>query len=124
MPVKLLPIVRSGYKRTCQDTSKATGPPTHFQQTITLTWMQQMNLMKTKQHIINPKFEFCIRLLNWEGLILQQKYHFWLHILHSRKGHLQTVFHIYAYLKKRCTSRLALDPSYPRIDMRTFHQAH
>ena len=36
---------------------------------------------------------------------------------------LQTVFHIYAYLKKRQNSRLALDPSYPKIDMRTFHQA-
>ena len=49
-------------------------------------WTQQMNLMKTKQHIINPKLEFCIGLLNWEGLILQQKYHFWPHMLHSKKG--------------------------------------
>ena len=38
-------------------------------------------------------------------------------------GHLQTVFHIYAYLKKRHNSRLALDPSHPEIDMRVFHQA-
>ena len=38
-------------------------------------------------------------------------------------GHLQTVFHIYAYLKKRHHSRLALDPSHPEIDMRVFHQA-
>ena len=45
------------------------------------------------------------------------------HVALPRKGHLQTVFHIYAYLKKRHSSRLALDPSYPRIDMRTFHQA-
>ena len=45
------------------------------------------------------------------------------HAALPRKGHLQTVFHIYAYLKKRHNSRLALDPSYPSIDMRTFHQA-
>ena len=45
------------------------------------------------------------------------------HVAFPRKEHLQTVFHIYAYLKKRHNSRLALDPSYPRIDMRTFHQA-
>ena len=38
-------------------------------------------------------------------------------------GHLQTVFHIYAYLKKRHNSRLPLDPSHPEIDMRGFHQA-
>ena len=40
------------------------------------------------------------------------------HVALPRKGHLQTVFHIYAYLKKRHNSRLALDPSYPEIDMR------
>ena len=45
------------------------------------------------------------------------------HVALPRKGHLQTVFHIYAYLKKRHNSRLALDPSYPEIDMRVFHQA-
>ena len=45
------------------------------------------------------------------------------HVALPRKGHLQTVFHIYANLKKRHSSRLALDPSYPEIDMRVFHQA-
>ena len=40
------------------------------------------------------------------------------HAALPRKGYLQTVFHIYAYLKKRHSSRLALDPSYPEIDMR------
>ena len=45
------------------------------------------------------------------------------HVALPRKAHLQTVFHIYAYLKKTHNSRLELDPSYPRIDMRTFHQA-
>ena len=45
------------------------------------------------------------------------------HVALPRKGHLQTVFYIYANLKKRHNSRLVLDPSYPRLDMRTFHQA-
>ena len=45
------------------------------------------------------------------------------HVTLPRMGHLQTVFHIYAYLRKRHNSRLALDPSYPEIDMRVFHQA-
>ena len=45
------------------------------------------------------------------------------HVAVPRKGHLQTVFHIYAYLEKRHNSRLALDLSYPEIDMRVFCQA-
>ena len=45
------------------------------------------------------------------------------HVALPRKGQLQTVFHIYGYLKKRHNSRLALDPSYPEIDMRVSHQA-
>ena len=45
------------------------------------------------------------------------------HVALPRKGHLQIVFHIYAYLKKRHNSRMALDPSYPELDMRVFHQA-
>ena len=32
-----------------------------------------------------PKLVFCIGLSNWGGLILQQKYHFWLHMLHSQE---------------------------------------
>ena len=45
------------------------------------------------------------------------------HVALPRKGHLQKVFHIYAHLKKRHNSQLALDPSYPEIDIRVFHQA-
>ena len=45
------------------------------------------------------------------------------HVALPRKGHQQTVFHIYAYLKKGQNSRLTLDPHYPEIDMRVFHQA-
>ena len=80
-----------------------------------------MNLMKARQHIINPKREFCVGLLNWdiatEVSLLRS------HDPLPRNGHLQTVFHTYAYLKKRHNSRLALDPSYPEIDIRVFHQA-
>ena len=45
------------------------------------------------------------------------------HIALPRKGHLQTVFHLYTYLNKRLNSQLALDPSYTKVDMRVFHQA-
>ena len=45
------------------------------------------------------------------------------HVALPRKGHLQTVFHMCVYLKKRQNSQLALDSSYPEIDMRVFHQA-
>ena len=45
------------------------------------------------------------------------------HVALPREGHLQTVFHIHAYMKKRHSSRLALDPSYPEIDIRVFHEA-
>ena len=44
------------------------------------------------------------------------------HVALPSKGHLHTVFHIYAYLKKWRNSRLALDPSYPEIDVRVFHK--
>ena len=44
--------------------SRATIPfPTDYEPDLLTT----MNLMKTKQHIINPELEFCIGLLNWEG---------------------------------------------------------
>ena len=57
-------ILRNGYKRTSQKTGMATGPPTHFQQIMTVIWTEQMNLMKTKQQIISSKLEFCTGLLN------------------------------------------------------------
>ena len=37
-------------------------------------------------------------------------------------GHLQTAFHIYAYLKKRHNSKLALDPSHPEISTKQIGQ--
>ena len=33
------------------------------------------------------------------------------------------IFHLYAYLKQKHNSRLALDPTYPQVDMRSFHKA-
>ena len=45
------------------------------------------------------------------------------HVALAKKGHQQTVFYIYAYLKKRHNCRLVLDLSYPEIDMRVFYQA-
>ena len=80
--------------------------------------------MKTKQHIINRKKEF----LHWIVQLGRIDIATQVSLLSSdvtlpRKGHLQTVFHIYVYQDTRHNSRLALDPSYPEIDMRVFNQA-
>ena len=40
-----------------------------------------------------------------------------------REGHLETIFHFYAYLKQKHNSQLALDPTYPQVDMKSFHKA-
>ena len=37
------------------------------------------------------------------------------HLAMPREGHLDAVLHVYAYLKKKYNSRLALDPTYPTI---------
>ena len=36
---------------------------------------------------------------------------------------MEIIFHLYAYLKQKHNSRLALDPTYPQVDMRSFHKA-
>ena len=46
-----------------------------------------------------------------------------LHVALPREGHLETIFHLYAYLKQKHNSQLALDPTYPQVDMRLFHKA-
>ena len=38
-----------------------------------------------------------------------------------RKGHLEALFHIYAYLKKRDNGVIVLDPTYPDIDLSKFN---
>jgi hypothetical protein len=38
-----------------------------------------------------------------------------------RRGHLEAVFHLYAYLKKRPNGVIVLDPSYPTIDLQEFN---
>ena len=42
------------------------------------------------------------------------------HLAMPREGHLEAIFHIYAYLKQKYNSRLAFDPTYPSIDMSDF----
>lgn len=42
------------------------------------------------------------------------------HLALPRKGHMEAVFHIYAYLKKHHAYVLALDPTYPEIDRSSF----
>ena len=44
------------------------------------------------------------------------------HVALPREGHLETIFHFYAYLKQKHNSQLALDPTYPQVDMRSFHK--
>jgi hypothetical protein len=38
-----------------------------------------------------------------------------------RKGHLEAVFHLYTYLKKRPNGTIILDPTYPVIDLSSFN---
>ena len=38
---------------------------------------------------------FCVGLLNWGGLALQHKYHFWLHMLHSQERDTYRQYFIY-----------------------------
>ena len=42
------------------------------------------------------------------------------HLALPREGHLEAVFHIYAYLKCKHNSRMIFDPTYPTIDMNQF----
>ena len=39
-----------------------------------------------------------------------------------REGHLDAVFHVFAYLKGKHNSRMVFDPTYPEIDMTTFQE--
>ena len=36
---------------------------------------------------------------------------------------METIFHLYAYLKQKHNLRFALGPTYPQVDMRPFHKA-
>ena len=42
------------------------------------------------------------------------------HMSLPREGHLEAVYHVFAYLKCRHNSRLVFDPSFPGIDMSSF----
>jgi hypothetical protein len=42
------------------------------------------------------------------------------HLALPREGHLDAVYHIFAYLKSKANSRMVFDPSYPTIDMSSF----
>ena len=37
-----------------------------------------------------------------------------------REGHLDAVFHVFAYLKRKHNARMVFDPTYPDIDYKTF----
>jgi hypothetical protein len=44
------------------------------------------------------------------------------HLAMPREGHLEAVFHIFAYLKKRHNTRMVFDPTYPNIDLSRFKE--
>ena len=44
------------------------------------------------------------------------------HMALPRDGHLEAVFHIYAYLKLKHNARMVFDPCYPKIDMADFKE--
>ena len=45
------------------------------------------------------------------------------HVALPRVGQWEIIFHLYAYHKQKHNSRLALDPTYPQVDMRSFPEA-
>ena len=44
------------------------------------------------------------------------------HVAMPREGHLDNIFHMFAYLKIKHNSRMVFDPSYPTIDMTSFKE--
>jgi hypothetical protein len=44
------------------------------------------------------------------------------HLALPREGHLEAIWHIFAYLKSRHNSRMVFDPTYPEIDMTRFKE--
>ena len=44
------------------------------------------------------------------------------HVALPREGHLEAVFHMYAYLKHKHNSRYALHPTYPQVHMGDFRE--
>ncbi len=40
----------------------------------------------------------------------------------QRKGHMEALLHIFAFLKSHHNSRLAMDPTYPNIDYSVFKE--
>jgi hypothetical protein len=44
------------------------------------------------------------------------------HIVLPREGHLEALFHLFAYLDKKHNAQIVFDPTYPKIDMRVFKE--
>ena len=44
------------------------------------------------------------------------------HLALPREGHLDALFHIFAYLKGKHNTRMVFDPTYPEVDMRVFNE--
>ena len=44
------------------------------------------------------------------------------HLVLPRKGHLEEVFHVFAYLKNHMNSEIVFDPTNPEVDMDIFQK--
>ena len=44
------------------------------------------------------------------------------HLALPREGHLEALFHLFAYIEKKHNARIVFDPSYPEIDMTAFKE--
>jgi hypothetical protein len=74
----------------------------------------------TPKLVINCKSVYCIGLLTWEELTLLQRLLLASAMAMPREGHLDAVFHVFAYLKRKHNSQLVFDPTYPEIDLLNF----
>ena len=44
------------------------------------------------------------------------------YVANPREGHLEQMYHIFAYLKRHHNSRIVIDPSYPEVDEEAFQK--
>ena len=44
------------------------------------------------------------------------------YVANPREGHLEQMYHIFAYLKRHHNSRIVMDPSYPEVDEEAFQK--
>jgi hypothetical protein len=69
----------------------------------------------------SPKLGFCAGVWNWTGLTSSLKCQCSPHFLcMPSEGHLDAVYHLFAYLYLHHNARVVFDPTYPDVGMRAF----